>query len=355
MAQVPPHVAFAPPFHAATTTLAPSVRIWAMRGQDFLHNVPLADLPALLADPQVYVWIDTCGTDNAEAERIARELFRFHPITLEDCFQVREHPKLEVFQDYLFVITHGIAAGSTAVAAETIELDVFLGKRYLFTYHEHPSRAVAAAREVVERNNGGPLRRGPAPLLHEILDRQVDNMEPLLDDVEERIQQLEDRVLVKTRDTDLSFLLALKRTTLQQRRWMVKQREVMMRLARNEVALVPPAEAVMFRDIYDHLNRMTDMLDSDREMLTSLHETYLSITNLRLGEIMKFLTLFTAVLMPLTVITGIYGMNFEFMPELHWRWGYPVVLGLMVTVAFGVIGFFRRRGWVGKDRLGGSS
>jgi magnesium transporter len=339
----------------AAAPLPPAVRITAVRGQDFLAEVAVADLPGLLADPTAIVWIDTCGTDNGQAEKLARELFKFHPVTIEDCFQVREHPKLEIFEDYLFVITHGIAAGSTAVSAATVELDVFLGQRYLFTYHEHPSRAVAATRELVERNHGAPLRRGPGFLLHAILDRQVDNMEPLLDDLEERIQQVEDRVLVKTRDTDLSFLLALKRTTLQQRRWMIKQREVMLRLARNEVALVPPAEAVLFRDIYDHLSRMTDMLDSDRELLSSLHETYLSITNLRLGEIMKFLTLFTAVLMPLTVITGIYGMNFDFMPELHEPWGYGVTLGLMAAVAGAVLWFFRRRGWLGKDRLGGSS
>jgi magnesium transporter len=333
--------------------LAPSLRITAMRGQEFLPEVAVADLPALLADPSVHLWIDTCGTDNAAAEALARDVFHFHPLTVEDCFQVREHPKLEVFEDYLFVITHGLAAGSTALSATSVELDAFIGPRYLFTYHEHASRGVAAVRELVARNHGAPLRRGPGFLLHAILDRQVDNMEPLLDDLEERIQVLEDRVLVKTRDTDIADVLSLKRTTLQQRRWMVKQREVMLRLSRNEVALVPPADAVLFRDIYDHVSRMTDMLDSDRELLGSLHETYLSLTNLRLGEIMKFLTLFTAVLMPLTVITGIYGMNFVHMPELSERWGYPVTLGLMAAVAIAVLLFFRRRGWLGKDRLGG--
>ena len=116
---------------------------------------------------------------------------------------------------------------------------------------------------------------------------------------------------------------------------MTKQREVVLRLARNEFALVPPQEAVLFRDVYDHLFRFTDWLETHREMITSLQETYLSVTNLRLGEIMKFLTLFTAVLMPLTVITGIYGMNFEHMPELKQRWGYPAVLVLMAAVVAG--------------------
>jgi magnesium transporter len=331
----------------ADPKLAPALRITAIRGHEYLADVPVDEVPALLADPEVRLWIDSCGADNFEAERLARQVFRFHPVTVDDCFQVREHPKLEVFEDYLFVITHGMAAGSTAVDASTVELDAFVGARFLFTYHEHASRAVAATRDLVERNHGAPLRRGPAALLHAILDRQVDNMEPLLDDIEERIDGLEDRVLVKTRDTDISAVLALKRTTLQQRRWMVKQREVMLRLSRNEVALIPLPDAVLFRDIYDHFSRMTDTLDNAREMLSSLHETYLSITNLRLGEVMKTLTIFTAVLMPMTVITGIYGMNFEHMPELKQSWAYPVTLGLMVVVAGGVLGFFRRKGWIG--------
>jgi magnesium transporter len=107
----------------------------------------------------------------------------------------------------------------------------------------------------------------------------------------------------------------------------------------------------MFRDVYDHLQRFTDFIENDREMISSLQETYLSITNLRLGEIMKFLTLFTAVLMPLTVITGIYGMNFDHMPELRWPWGYPLVIGLMAITSLSIAWFFRRRGWLGRDNI----
>jgi magnesium transporter len=324
------------------------VKIVATRGETFLEDVAVADLAALLQDASVNLWVDTWGIDNPEAERLAREVFRFHPLAVTDCFGAREHPKIEVFEKYLFVITHGIAIGSTAVATDTIELDVFVGPRFLYTYHERPSRSVAGALDLVMRNNGGSLRRGPAAMLHTVLDRQVDTMEPLLDDLEERISGLEDRVLLKPGSSDLTALLALKRTTLQLRRWMTRQREVVLRLGRNEFALIPQQDAILFRDIYDHLFRMTDLLDTHREMLASLHETYLSVTNLRLGEIMKFLTLFTAILMPLTVITGVYGMNFDEMPEIHSRWGYPGTLALMAVVAGGVVWFFRRRGWIGK-------
>ena len=327
---------------------AAGIRIIATRGEEFFDNVAVADLPELLKDPAVNLWVDAWGHENPEAERLARDVFRFHPLAVTDCFGAREHPKLEVFEKYLFVITHGIAIGSTAVATDTIELDVFVGQRFLYTYHERPSRAVAGALELALRHNGSALRRGPAAKLHTILDRQVDTMEPLLDDLEERIQGIEDRVLLKPGGTDLTAMLALKRTTLQLRRWMTRQREVVLRLGRNEFALIPAQDAILFRDIHDHLLRMTDLLDTHREMLGSLHETYLSVTNLRLGEIMKFLTIFTAILMPMTVISGIFGMNFEHMPELHERWGYPMALGLMAAVVAGVVWFFRRRGWIGK-------
>ncbi len=321
-------------------------------GKAFLEDVALPDLPALLHDPEVFLWIDSWGTDNPAAVALARDLFRFHPLAIDDCFEAREHPKIDGFEeDYVFLITHGITAASSPEHTETVELDAFLGKRFLFTYHEHPSRSVTAIWEQVTRNHGGPLRRGPAAVLHAILDRQVESIEPVLEALEERIEAVEGRVLERPHRNDLMRMLTLKRTTLGLRRWLTKQREVLLRLARNEFSLVPAQEAVLFRDVYDHVFRFTDWLETHREMITSLQETYLSVTNLRLGEIMKFLTLFTAVLMPLTVITGIYGMNFEHMPELHRPWAYPTVLGLMAAVVVAVLLFFRRRGWLGSGEV----
>jgi magnesium transporter len=335
----------------AAAVMAPSqLRIVATRGdKELLPEVSPEDLPALLAEEGVHVWIDSWGSENEPAVRLAREGFRFHSLVIEDCFEARAHPKIEGFEDHLFLITHGLGASSKVERVEIVELDVFLGKNYLFTYHERPSRSVAAALELITRSNGGPLRRGPAALLYTILERQVETMAPFLDQIEERIEGLEERVIVRPSRRDLGQMLALKRTTLQMRRWMFRQREVMLRLSRNEFALVSPQDAILFRDVYDHLHRYTDLLDNEREMITSLQETYLSVTNLRLGEIMKFLTIFTAVLMPLTVLTGVYGMNFEHMPELRAAWGYPAVLTTMAITVLLVLRFFRRKGWIGRD------
>jgi magnesium transporter len=325
------------------------IRILATKAdKDAPIDVALADLPAWLADEGAFVWVDLSGGPDAEAESVVRDTFRFHALAIEDCFEAREHPKIEPFDEYVYLITHGIWKGSTAEEADVVELDVFLGKRYLVTYHAKESRSVDLVRDAILRG-GGLLRRGPAAVLHALLDRQVEGIEPILDDIEQAVEDLEDRMFSRPRRRDLESLLALKRTTLQFRRWMSKQREVVLRLARNEFALVSPQEALLFRDVYDHLARFTDLVENHREMITSLRETHLSVTNLRLGEIMKFLTLFTAVLMPLTVITGIYGMNFEHMPELRTPWAYPAVLGVMLATGLGIAWYFRRKGWIGKD------
>jgi magnesium transporter len=199
------------------------------------------------------------------------------------------------------------------------------------------------------RRGADLLRRGPVTLLHAILEEQAHRIEPVLDSIDERIAELEDRVITRPRSQDLALLMALRRNILHLRRWLTKQRDVVMRLARNEFNLAAPQEAMLFRDVYDSLQRFTDLLENYRELTTSIQEVSLTVTNNRLNEVMKFLTIFTATLMPLTVITGIYGMNFEHMPELHWKIGYPLVIGAMVLTAVAVLWFFKRKGWIGAE------
>jgi magnesium transporter len=323
------------------------IRIIATRGADELvDHAPVQRLPELLAEPQTFVWVDLTSPTTPEDLTVVRDIFKFHPLAIEDCFEERTHPKIEEYEGYIYLITHGLRAGSTAETVEPVELDAFVGPRYLVTHHTHASRSVVAVREIVLKT-GLPLRRGPVAVLHALLDRQVEGLEVVLDDVEERITELEDAVFERPANARVASLLALKRNILKLRRWMSKQREVVLRLGRREFALIPATEAMLFRDVYDHLVRVNDLLENFREMLTSIQEAYLSVTSNRLNEIMKFLTLFTAALMPLTVITGIYGMNFEHMPELSRRWGYPAVMGVMAIVSGSILLYFRRRGWMG--------
>jgi magnesium transporter len=272
---------------------------------------------------------------------VAKEIFRFHPLAIEDCFEERGRPKLENYDSHLYCITHGIDPTSNGV----IELDAFLGQRYLVTYHTKDSRSVAAMIDTVTRT-GEPLRKGPAALLQAILDRQVDGIEPLLDDIGELLEQLEEDILKRPRADDLSRLVAVRRNIVRMRRWLALQRDLVLRLARQEFALVPAADALLFRDTHDHLAHFTEFLETYRELANSIQEAYLSMVNNRLSEIMRFLTLFSAVLMPMSLITGIYGMNFVHIPGLQSRFGFPLaMLGMAVTAGL-VLLFFRRKGWL---------
>jgi magnesium transporter len=304
-------------------------------------------LPALLAEAETFVWVDMSEPIGGVEIGIARDIFKFHPLAIEDCFEARPHPKIDEYEGYLYLITHGLLAGSTAESVEIVELDAFVGRNFLVTHHDQASRSVTAVADIVLKT-GLPLRRGVMGVLHALLDRQVEGLEDQLDGVEERITQLEDAVFARPSNSHIVSLLAVKRNILQLRRWMAKQREVMLRLGRREFALVSQTDAMLFRDVHDHLVRISDLLENFREMLTSIQEAYLSVTSNRLNEIMKFLTLFTAIMMPLTVIAGIYGMNFDHMPELRQRWGYPAALGLMALVSASVLLFFRYRGWLGR-------
>ncbi|HET6148393.1 MAG TPA: magnesium/cobalt transporter CorA [Polyangia bacterium] len=327
-------------------------RIVATRGADeqsgeIIAEAPLERLPGLLAEPGTFVWVDMIEPCGEVEVSIARDIFKFHQLAIEDCFESREHPKVDEYEGYLYLITHGLLATSTAEDAEVVELDAFVGPNYIVTHHSLSSRSVAAVTEMVLKS-GLPLRRGPMGVFHALLDRQVDGFEAQLDSIEERISQLEDAVFARPSTSHVASLLAVKRNILSLRRWMSKQREVVLRLGRQEFKLVTPHAAMLFRDVHDHLVRINDLLENFREMLTSIQEAYLSVTSNRLNEIMKFLTLFTAVLMPLTVITGVYGMNFEHMPELRERFGYPLVLGAMAVVSGSVLLYFWRRGWLGR-------
>ena len=307
----------------------------------------LDQLSALLARPGARIWVDLTAPVGEDEIAVLRDVFKFHPLAIEDCLGSRAHPKIDEYEGYLYLITHGLSAGANADSAEPVELDAFLGPNFLVTHHAGVSRSVAAVMDQVVRS-GIPLHQGTAAVLHAILDRQVDGLEAVLDNIEARIEKLEDAVFARPRNALIASLLSVKRNILELRRWTNKQREVLLRLGRREFALISAEEALLFRDVHDHLARINDLLEAFRDMLTSIQEAYLSAVSNRTNDIMRFLTLFSTIMMPLTVLTGIYGMNFEHMPELRSRYGYPLVLLGMIVIAGSMLVYFRHRGWLGR-------
>ena len=308
------------------------------------------ELPDLLKNEQAVVWVDMESPTEAD-DRVLLDIFRFHPLTVEDCRANRHHPKVEEFPDYIYFIVHAVRTDSSAERFNTIELDGYLGRNYVVTYHHESFVSIDKVKQSV-RSTPITCQRGATFLLHQIIDNIVDDYLPVMDDFDEQINDLEDSIFTLHRPNDqiLAEILGLKRSVLRLRRISSKQLEVLFRMSHGQFQLISGPVLPFFRDIYDHLVRVTDLAESYRDLISGSLEAYLSVVSNRLNEIMKVLTIFSAIMLPLTFIAGVYGMNFENMPELHSRYGYYTVWVIMIVVAVGMLALFWRRGWIGGEK-----
>ena len=313
------------------------------------ENFTAADLPELLKDQSAVIWVDMEAPTEAD-EQVLLNTFHFHPLTVEDCRENRHYPKVEEFDSYIYFIIHGVRADISPERFNTIELDGFLGPNYVITYHHDMFRSINNVKQLL-RTTPIACQRGPAFLLHQILDQVVDFYSPVLDDFDDRIDRLEDDIFTLKRPNNqiLSEVMDLKRSVLRLRRISGKQMDILHRMSRGEFSLIPEDMRPFYRDVYDHLVRVVDLAESYRDLISGSLEAYLSVVSNRLNEIMKVLTIFSAVMLPLTFIAGVYGMNFDNMPELHSRYGYYSVWAFMFIVAVAMLMFFRRRGWIGRS------
>jgi magnesium transporter len=301
-------------------------------------------LPAFLKDEDEALWVDFEAPSESESE-ILSTVFNFHPLAIEDCIAESQLPKLDDYGDYLFIVVHGARRGDAPGTFNTVEVNFFVGKRFLVTFHPQQSKSIDQTKQRCQRN---PLNisKGVDFLLHEVMDGLVDEYFPLLDDIDEVIDELEREAFESASKNTLDRVFALKRDVTALRRVTAPQREIFNRLSRDPFLVISRRAAPYFRDIYDHLFRIAEIAESYKELTGGLMEAYLMVVSNRLNEVMKVLTLLATIMLPLTVITGIYGMNFEFMPELKWRYGYFVILGAMGLVAGGLLLFFRKRKWI---------
>lgn len=304
-------------------------------------------LPALLKEEKSVIWVDMDVPGEAE-EQILLNVFHFHPLTVEDCRETRNYPKVEEFPGYLYFIVHGVRADTSPDHFNTIELDAFLGPNYVITYHHESFRSITNVKKLLSTSPVA-CQRGPAFLLHQILDQIVDYYTPVLDDFDERIAKLEDDIFTLSRPNKaiLEEIMDLKRGVLRLRRISARQMEVILRTSRGEFSLIPGPLLPFYRDIYDHIMRITDLAESYRDLISGSLDAYMSVVGNRMNEIMKVLTIFSAIMLPLTFIAGVYGMNFEYMPELSKKYGYFIVWIVMITVAIIMLGLFWRAGWLG--------
>lgn len=274
------------------------------------------------------------------------EVFHFHPLAIEDCLADIHLPKVDFYEQYLYLLMHGVDA-DVDPKEEFIpkELDVFLSPNYLVTFHKKKSSSI---QEVLRRSReDSPIfDYGLDFVLYSIIDLMVSHYIPVMDTFEEKVDDLEVRLFEDPQPELLREIFAIKRNVMQLKKTVFPQREVINHLARSDYDYIQKRTQIYFRDVYDMLYRMAEMTESFRDLTTSMVEIYLSVISNRMNEVMKVLSVFATIFMTLTVITGIYGMNFDYMPELRWKYGYFVILGVMVAVALGLFQFFRKKKWL---------
>jgi magnesium transporter len=301
------------------------------------------------ADSDDRLWVDIQEPEQETIEPLLEQRFGFHELAAEDSLSPNTLPKYDSFPSYDFFIFRTVAVNVSEHVSETYKIAAFLGRNFLFTVHRRP---LAAANHIWERLPGDRriLARGNDFLLYSIVDDMVDAYFPLLEQIEECVDDLQDRIFESADSSHLDELLHLKRDVNVLRRQSLPQRELLNQISRGDAKLVQRDHLIYFRDVYDHMFRISETIDVDRDQMTGTMEAYLSVVANRTNEIMKVLTIFSAVMLPLTLIAGIYGMNFEHMPELRWIHGYPFALSLMIVVALLMIAYFWRKGWIAAPR-----
>ncbi|MBD3163014.1 MAG: magnesium/cobalt transporter CorA [Candidatus Eisenbacteria bacterium] len=307
---------------------------------------PMA-IPSLLERHRI-VWVDVTGLRDLEKIRALGEIFGLHPLSLEDVLNVPQRPKHEEYGDHHFIILRQPRA---VMPLESEQVSLFLGRGFLLTFQEREGDCLDAVRERLRK--GTRIRsEGPEYLAYAVIDAIVDGYFPLLDRYGEVLEELEDRILEGSERSALPRLHDVKRDLLALRRIVWPLREMMAALLRADPPIFPPDVRVYLRDCYDHAVQLMDITETYRDLGASLMELYLSTASNRLNEVMKVLTVIATIFIPLTFIAGVYGMNFDpdvspwNMPELRWRFGYPLSLALMAVVALLLVIYFKRKDWL---------
>lgn len=310
---------------------------------DFDDGVSLEEIPHLLADGTRLIWIDVSDPSPEELQRLGAE-FELHPLIVEDAIRRHERPKIQLFEHYSFIVFYALEMVDGR--PRTHEIDLVVGKNYLITIHEGPLDAIAETAKRWSENALAARTPGVGLLAYALLDAIVDGYFPVIDEIADRIEDLEDAIFQGAELQTQAQIFALKRDMLAIRRVVAPERDVLNVIVRRDAPLFGTREITYFQDVYDHLLRITDVVDTYRDTLSGALDASLSMSSFRLNQTVKRMTSSSIILMSMALISGIYGMNFVNMPELDWRFGYGWALLLMAGVGSTLFAFFRRIDWL---------
>jgi magnesium transporter len=296
------------------------------------------------ADESV-TWVNVSGVHKMDILESCGKQFQLHSLLLEDIANTDQRPKLDDYETCLFLVLKMLSVTDRQdIVVEQVSL-VF-GRNFVLSFQENGTDVFTPVRDRLRGGKGRLRQSGADYLFYTLVDAIVDQYFAVVEVLGEKIEELQDLVVSDPKPETLHKIHALKRQLLFLRRAVWPLREVANNLSRSECPFLQESTKVFFRDVYDHVVQIVDTIETLREMVSASLDIYLSSISYRLNAVMKVLTIITTIFMPLTFIVGIYGMNFEHMPELKWEWGYPLVVGVMVMIAIAMLGFFIRKKWI---------
>lgn len=320
------------------------------QNQNVHYNLHPSTYAALLQEPGGLLWVDFENSPTGEDGPILLEIFKFHPLAVDDALKQSHVPRVDDWDTYLFIVLHAVSfhEGSDDII-ETKELDIFLGPNYIVTHHDKKIEAVDQVFDIASKQER-LLKGGPDHLLYRLVDEVVATFMPVVEDIDSAIDVVENEIFNHPTSRTLESIFRFKRAALHLRRIIGPEREVLNRLARDDYAVIDPDDQIYFRDVYDHLVRLYDIIDNIRDLISGTLDTYLSVINNRMNDIMKTLTVITTLFMPISFVVGFFGMNF-FVPEVPLsEWVEKPVFYLTLAVLMGLpIGMFiwmRQRKWM---------
>jgi len=291
-------------------------------------------------------WLNIDGVHQPEIIEQVGKSFGLHPLVVEDIASTGQRPKMEDFDDYIFVVLRMLRFDEKEKETKTEQISIILGRDFVVSFQEMEGDVFDAIRERLRSNKGRIRKMGADYLAYALIDAVVDNYFMILEILGETIEEIEDKLVTNPTSETLQIIHDLKREMIFLRKSVWPLREVINRLERSESPLINKSTFVYLRDVYDHTIQVMDAVETFRDMLSGMLDIYLSSVSNRMNEVMKVLTVIATIFIPLTFVAGIYGMNFRYMPELEQAWSYPAILILMLIVAMLMVVYFRRKKWI---------
>ncbi|RLQ97079.1 magnesium/cobalt transporter CorA [Falsibacillus albus] len=287
-----------------------------------------------------WYWVDFSNPNNNEAKQLSK-VFHFHPLAIEDCLDgFSQRPKIDFYDQYFFIVLHALNVSSL----DPYEVDLFINEKYIVTVHKKPVRELNNLWDQLKKKDSAS--QSPFSIMHAIVDKLVDDFFPPVYQIEDRLNVIEDNTEEETINELMDKLFDIRHEMSKLRRSLLPMRDLLYRILHSDRMSFLKDQQLYFQDVYDHLIKLVEMLESYREFSADVRDSYLSINSDKMNNIMMTLTVITTIFMPLTFIAGLYGMNFQYMPELRWKYSYFVVLGIMFLIAAMMFMMFVKIGWL---------